>query len=558
MSRREVEGDSLKPPTPENTLNNPLLASLSQALLRLPSFLDQHIFNRRTAVSRHQHWNVGRYFDLIQDERYQNWGTMRHLLWQDFLTFTDEAIVPRYKTGPYLFTPKGMPESYQDDSKTYSQSFVEQQKKHASRAEIEGQKWQQLEKWLQAAETEQVPLGQTFIWFSPRGSKEEGYIGKEPKNPNLISVYVKYEHGVEMHQFKTWSNLEQMKQTIEDLDFKLADMWLDESHNCIESSGVCPATIPLSEIETIIYASESSAPDWDEEPWPVTKDDLPVVDLDAFNDFREQVFDVYIEFLLKYLFESFKQKKTKKNSKKLVSLLDTFFSIATKTLEGWVYFNDQRPDKSSTYESELTSSVKSDDQAELKQSLELAGTHNVGVLLNLFFTKLELLTFDAESFSEADVLSIKMLSKQLMLNIPMRLFSLGQCVGLALPSMVGSTLVRFNGGFLPESIAVKEGWLEGRPDICARGAACISPPKFWGKPQQLGPCNWCWSCDGRFGHLRELSKIDYRLFKPKTTPSHLEMGSYANKYLSTFSQDTVKAPSSVTLTQFLAGDYAAA
>lgn len=558
MSRREVEGDSPKHSIPETIKPHPLLNTLSQAILRLPSLLDQHIFNHQKTLSRHQHWNVDRYFSLIQDERYQNWGQMYQLLRQDFLTFTDEAIVPRYKTGPYIFTPKGLPGSYQDESEVYSKGFVEQQKKHANRAEIEGRKWQQLEKWLQAAETEQISIGQTFIWFSPRGSKEEGYIGKEPKNPNLISVYIKQEHGVEMHQFKTWSNLEQMRQTIVDLHFKPAHNWVDDSHNFIESSGPCPALLTLSEIEECMYASEKPEADSSEEPWPVTKDHLPVVDLEAFNEFREQVFESYAQFLLRYLFQSVEKKTPQKKLKQLVFLLDTFFSIATKTLEGWVYFNDQRPDKSMTYESELTSSVKTDTQTKVKAPLELAESHNVGTLLSLFFTKLERFAFDPESISEFDVLSLKQLSKQLMLNIPMKLFSLGQCVGLALPSMLGSTMVKFNGGFLPKSVALKEGWLEGQPAVCARGEACVSPPKFRGKPQQLGPCNWCWSCDGRFGHLRELSKVDYRLFKQKPTAANMEPALFTKNHPSILSQKKMSSPSSVTLTQFLAGDYAAA
>jgi hypothetical protein len=558
--------EAKRPSTPEHPTSpsKSVFAEFAQAFLKLPSFLDKRVFNGEPTTSRHKHWNVERYFELVKDERYQKWWIMKQLLYQDFITFTDEAVVPQYKTGPYLFTPKGLPNSYQDESRVYSSGFIEQQQKEdASRAEIEAEKWHELEQWVHLAETTNtVPVGQTFIWFSPRGTVAEGYLGTESTNPNLISVYTKYDHGVEMQQFKTWSTTRQLEKTITQLGYPLKKTLKNPSHNCIASSGVCPRLVTIAEIETEIYRSElgdPTSPDpTDHQPWPVTKDHLSLVDLDEFNLYREGVFELYAEYVLKYLFKSINSPKQLEKKKKLLPLLDLFFSIAVKTLNGWVYFNDQRSDKSKTYKSTLISSVEKDSEAE---KFLRATSDNVRTLLESAFATLEDMTFNPNSITAADAGKLTTLFKSLMMETPQRAFSLGQCVSLALPSwaLSSSNMSYFKGGRLPTAIAIEEGWLN-RQGVCARGEDCVSHLK--GLTQNLGPCDWCWDCDGRFGYLRTLGKMDHRLFKKGAASSKAFSANKgaANRMpkKSGFDHAPHPAQSSITLTQFLAGDYVAA
>jgi len=484
-----------------------LTGGLISSIEDVPDWIDAGFAYRRPIDSIHAHWNFTNYAKMALDERYQH--HLRVVIWKDFLTFSDEGMLPTYKVS-YPYGIGGLPNTYLDVPDIYSARFINQQgfrSQDQERAKVEADVWRRLEMWLSAAHTPNIRLGAQFVWVSPHGSRNEGYIGTDKTHPHLISFYTKTQKGVVFTQFKSWSSVAELSNLQYSLGLPFPD-WtnnqLSSRNQVIERSGVIDKTLSEEEIEHLIYNS----PHEPENAWFVKRSDLPVVNLKDFNAVREAAFEQYVLWVTSFL-EAIKDQAPRipqyLSSPEFESLLndhDTLFSVLGQTLLGWIKNNDQRIIRNNNYNSELVKSIKEDISPRSllynhsTQTPE-AVSNFLRTAFNLFIKKnhgSKITTKEMRAFNAA--------SSVYMLESVMDLIGFGQCVSFSYISRsLGkisnpSGFTTIQGVKIPRRTAVKEGWLERRGH-CAN-TACKNPRSLEGKRVFLGPCDYCSLCDKRF------------------------------------------------------------
>ncbi len=483
------------------------LGGVISTLKSMPELIDRSVAYRRPIDSIHTHWNFTNYALMALDERYR--PHLEALIWKDFVTFTDEGMVPSYKIS-YLYGVSGLPQTYLDHPELYAHRFINQQSyrhQEEERAVIEAEAWKKLAFWLEQAKTSAIPRNAQYAWISPHGTKAEGYLGTDSTHPHLISIYTKTARSVVLTQFKSWASYTQLERL--QLNLSLVSEPATEATNSPRNQLIAkngPLTQPLTEsvIEQLIYAD----PDEPEIAWPVNRSHLPSVNLKNFEAVREAAFEQYLLWINTYLIvirDRAPHNPYYFQSSEFSQLLkdhDTLFSVLGQTLLGWIKNNDQRP-ISSRYQSELVRSINEDHRT--KSVRAPSPSTQTPAAISQFLNKAFTMFLDknhGKQFSATEVRHFNKLSNFYMLQKAGDLIGLGQCVSFQYLSAdflaTSNKFVTIQGVKIPSELAKKEGWLK-RKGLCAN-KNCRNPKTLKGEAVHLGNCHWCSLCDDRFTH----------------------------------------------------------
>lgn len=208
-------------------------------------------------------WNSERYFSARILTEIEQSAREQQVL-QDLTSFFDEYSFLRAAVS-YPYGPTGMRQGYTEKVSEITANFMhkmEEDGKPIARAQAEVAVARAVEDWMQSHPFEELP--ERIICMSPRGTPEELYPGLQDKNYVFINIFEKDTDGFVLRQYRSYDKnnqlpavqqqLAQLSPQAGHLEQLNRNAHAHSDHQTITTLVHLPTTVPLTQIEDILYA----------------------------------------------------------------------------------------------------------------------------------------------------------------------------------------------------------------------------------------------------------------------------------------------------------------
>lgn len=283
-----------------NLLSLPFLDSLKKMKKNEKDLEKINFFAEKLKNSQENKiWNHDFLLKRLADDHELNYTKeelMNTVLEKDWETFLDEYIFGKIHT-EYEFTKTGLPNSYKEDLTNLSKNLDFKKNK---RFFIEGENMRAVQNFI---ENEEFKQGEKLIWFSPKGSVEDGYSGEENTSYNFIFVYDKEsQEKTKLNIYRNYDNFDKLnniqsqinsfgeiKPTINQENIKLND-----SEKMISRLILVKNSTDLKDLEKLFFQNE--------ENWSIKKNDLPNLSEKEIKELKPT-----LEKIKSFYFQNFKK-----------------------------------------------------------------------------------------------------------------------------------------------------------------------------------------------------------------------------------------------------------
>lgn len=256
-----------------NILSLPFLDSLKKMKKNEKNLEKINFFAEKLKNSQENKiWNHDFLLKRLADNHELNYTKeelMNTVLEKDWETFLDEYIFAKLHT-EYEFSKTGLPNSYKESLTNLSKNLDFEKNK---RFFIEGENMKAVQNFIESEEFEQ---GEKLVWFSPKGSLEDGYLGEEDTSYNFIFVYDKEsQEKTKLNIYRNYDNFKKLNNIQSQINsfgeikpsINQKNIKLNDSEKMISSLTQIKNSINLKDLEKIFFQNE--------ENWLIKKNDLP-------------------------------------------------------------------------------------------------------------------------------------------------------------------------------------------------------------------------------------------------------------------------------------------
>lgn len=266
--------------------------------LNLKEFLPKRILGKQPDFIL---WSSTAYFNHLASQHIDPETLQNSLNW-DLITFLHEYVGLKDKK-IYPYGEYGIMDAYHlptSEICKHHELELEAQGLKTLRAKLETQVALNLEAWMTDSN---VPIGEKFITISPRGHRNEGYPGVDPKNYVFINVHQKTNQDeFQLIQYTSYDLNDDLVDVQNSLISKFDGKFFgknqtpqtnlkNSSHYIISRQVILSPFSSLKDVEALIYKNEFD----EKKGWAVTRQELPQVDEVLFNQEMERI----LELLLK-------------------------------------------------------------------------------------------------------------------------------------------------------------------------------------------------------------------------------------------------------------------